>query len=294
MHVKPYRSVLYMPSSNTRVLEKAKALDADALVFDLEDAVAPTMKEDARQQAVSAMMERKAYGHRQCVVRINAWDSAWALDDVSAFSPFYLPDAFLLPKVSSPDVILDVARFLDTLKVPQTVRIWAMIETPQALLALESIARLSNIQESRLDALVIGTNDLAKETGMCLAGNREPLLPWLSVAVMTAKAYNLVILDGVYNQFNDLDGYKKECDQGRRYGFDGKTLIHPSQLELANQIFAPSSDEIGNAEKIVAVFALPENSDKNVVAVEGQMVERLHLESAKRILALANAIQKKS
>ncbi|MDR1827252.1 MAG: CoA ester lyase [Methylobacteriaceae bacterium] len=288
----PCRSALYMPASNLRALAKAPTLDTDAVILDLEDAVAVDIKELARNQAAAAIRDGD-FGFRRRIVRINGLESPWAEADLAAFAGSF-PDAFLIPKTSEAATVLTVARRLDALGAPAGVEIWAMIETPPALLALDTIASLALNSQSRLTTLVIGTNDLAKATGMRFTRQREPILPWLAIAVMTARARGLRILDGVFNKIQDKDGFEAECIQGRDYGFDGKTLIHPSQLEPANRIFAPSPEEIFEAEEIVALFELPENASKNVVAKGGAMVERLHYEEALKTLALARAMKRES
>lgn len=283
------RSALYMPASNPRALEKARSLDTDSLIFDLEDAVSVEDKEMAREQARLAI-ESRAYGSRYCVVRINGLDTAWGQDDLDAFKNA-LPHAFAIPKVSQSDHVLKVAHLLDHMNAPENVKIWAMIETPEALLELKKIARLGHIRESRLSALVIGTNDLARTTSMRLTANRNPILPWLSIAAVTAKASNLIILDGVFNRIADMDGFLRECEEGKDLGFDGKTLIHPSQLEIANRVFGPSDEEIQEAEKIVALYSLPQNVTKNVISMNGVMVERLHYEMAQKTLEKVDVLK---
>lgn len=290
MVLHPYRSVLYMPASNERALKKATTLMVDAVILDLEDAVAPEEKEIARKNAVQALVSYD-YGMRQRVVRINDWFSQWAQDDLQAFisSP---PDAFLIPKLSHPELVKKIMDCIDGLGFPKNVKIWAMIETPLSLINLTPIVQLTSLPENRLTTLVLGTNDLAKETGMDFGNNREPLLPWLSQLVMAARAFRLNLLDGVFNDIHDMEGFQKECEEGKKYGFNGKTLIHPNQIDLPNKIFAPSPDEIRNAQEIVDLFSQPENSKKNVLSHNGRMVERLHKDIAEQILLLHQIIKK--
>jgi citrate lyase subunit beta/citryl-CoA lyase len=284
----PLRSVLYMPSSNERALEKAKTIPCDGLILDLEDAVSPDAKDAARASAVAAVKAR-GFGAREVFIRINGLDTPWGGDDLTAAIQA-APDGILLPKVSDPDLLERIGtRLLDT-HAPTSIRVWAMIETPIAILRIREIAALSRDSEVRLAGFVVGTNDLVKEAQGRNVKGRAPLLPWLMQCIAAARAYGLAVLDGVYNDFGDAEGFKAECAQGRDMGFDGKTLIHPSQIEPCNAAFSPDAEEIAQARKIIAAFDAPENAGKGVVQVDGRMVERLHADMARRTVALAEAI----
>jgi citrate lyase subunit beta/citryl-CoA lyase len=289
MQIRPRRSVLYMPGANTRALAKAKSIAADALILDLEDAVSPEAKESARQQ-VAAAVSGGGYGRRELIIRVNALSSPWGEADLAA-SVAAAADAILLPKVNGAGEILIAAERLERLGGAAKTRLWAMIETPLAILNLKEIAASSERGGGRLDCLVLGTNDLAKETGADLRADRQPALYWLSAAVTAARAYSLDVLDGVYNDFKDLEGFRRECLQARALGFDGKTLIHPEQVAAANQVFAPAEHDVVLARKILAAFAEPENKGKGVISVDGRMVELLHATIAERTVAIAEAIQ---
>jgi citrate lyase subunit beta/citryl-CoA lyase len=290
VQIRPRRSVLYMPGSNARALDKAKLLPADALILDLEDAVAPEAKEAAREQVCDAV-KTGGYGHRELVIRINPLDTPWGADDIAGAAAA-APDAVLLPK---PAMAADIVRATEALAkagAPDKTRLWAMIETPLAILNVADIAAASRQGGARLACLVMGTNDLVKETGADLSVNRRPALYWLSATVTAARAYGLDVLDGVYNNYRDADGLRRECVHGRRLGFDGKTLIHPTQVATANEVFAPPEDDVAFARKIIAAFDQPENKGKGVITVEGRMVELLHAEMARRTVAIAEAIER--
>jgi citrate lyase subunit beta / citryl-CoA lyase len=286
--IRPRRSVLYMPGSNARALKKARSLDADAVVFDLEDAVAPEAKAAARDEACAAVAAG-GYGPRECVIRINALDTPWGEGDLAAAAAA-CPDAILVPKVSSPEALVAVGLRLRRLGAPERIRVWAMIETPLAILRAETIASAAHDVDARLDCFVLGTNDLAKETRIRSLPGRAPLVPWLMNALAAARAYGLDVLDGVFASIADGAGLKAECEQGRDLGFDGKTLIHPDQIATANAAFTPSFEEIEAARAVIAAFARPENAGRGAIALEGRMVERLHAEAARRIIAVAEAI----
>ncbi|GAA2971834.1 HpcH/HpaI aldolase/citrate lyase family protein [Actinokineospora diospyrosa] len=273
----PRRSVLYMPGANERALEKARGLDADALILDLEDSVSPDAKAAARDLVCAAA---GSYGNREVTIRVNGLDTEWFADDVRAAAAA-APDAIVVPKVNS---VADVHRILDA--VPGDVPIWAMVESPVAMLHAYEIASAS----PRLAVLVLGTNDLAKELHAEHVPGRAPLLTSLSLALLGARAAGKAILDGVYNDVKDLDGFAAECTQGRQLGFDGKTLIHPSQLAPCNEIFAPSEAEIAHAEKVIAAFHQAQSEGKGVATVDGKMIENLHVANAERILSVAAAI----
>jgi citrate lyase subunit beta / citryl-CoA lyase len=292
MTIRPRRSVLYMPGSNARALEKARELPADALILDLEDAVAPDAKAQARGNIVAAL--KTGFGDREVMVRINGLDTRWWVEDLdTVLSGPRKPDAILVPKISDPSQLEDLgARFVDLHTDPH-VRVWAMMETPLAMLNAQKIAAAMLDTETRLAGFVMGTNDLAKDTRARLVPGRAPMLPWLMTCVAAARAYGLSILDGVYNDLGNAEGFVEECKQARDLGFDGKTLIHPRQVEPCNEVFSPSTDEVAIARKMIAAFELPENANKGVVQVDGKMVERLHAEMAKQTVAIADAIEKR-
>src|SRR5262245_23040480 len=266
MQIRPRRSVLYMPGSNARALEKAKSLPADALILDLEDAVAPEAKEAARKQVCDAV-QAGGYGHRELIVRINPLDTVWGAADLAAAAAA-APDAVLLPKPGTGTDIERTTQALVAAGAADKTRLWAMIETPLAVLNLADIAAASRRTGARLACLVMGTNDLVKETRADLSANRRPALYWLSATVTAARAHGLGVLDGVYNNLRDADGLRRECVHGRRLGFDGKTLIHPDQIAVANEVYAPLADEVAFARKIIAAFDEPENRGKGVITVE--------------------------
>jgi len=286
--IRPRRSALYMPGSNARAIEKAKTLPTDVVIFDLEDAVAPDVKAVARER-VCAAVRAGGYGRRELVIRINALETSWGEADLAA-AVAATPDAILVPKVSSAETLAAVGLRLRRLGAAERTRVWAMIETPLAILHAESIASAARDVDTRLDCLVMGTNDLAKDTRARLLPGRTAMLPWLMTALAAARAHGIDILDGVYNNLSDLNGFRAECEQGRDGGFDGKTLIHPDQIAVANEIFAPSTEEVESARAIVAAFDQPENAGKGAINLNGRMVERLHAEMARRVLALAEAI----
>ena len=290
MQICPRRSVLYMPGSNARALEKAKSIPADALILDLEDAVAPEAKEAARAQ-VCAAVKGDGYGERELVVRINGLATPWGQADLEAAAAT-APDAVLLPKPGTGDDIIRASDALARAGAPDGTKLWAMIETPLAVLNLADIASASRRHGARLTCFVLGTNDLVKETRADLSLNRRPALYWLSAAITAARAYGLDVLDGVYNNLGDAEGFRRECVHGRRLGFDGKTLIHPDQVAVANEVFAPTAAEVAFARKIIAAFARSENTGKGAITVEGRMVELLHAETARRTVAIAEAIER--
>ena len=288
MSLRPRRSCLYMPGSNARALEKARALPADTLILDLEDAVAPDAKAMARNQ-VAAAAKAGGFGKREIVIRINGLKTPWGGDDLVAAAEAS-PDAILVPKVSTPGDIMMAAKALREAGASEKTRLWAMMETPLAMLNADSIARTAADPASRLSVFVMGTNDLAKETRARLTPGRPSMLAWLSTCVAAARAHGVEIIDGVYNDFNNNDGLRAECEQGRDFGMDGKTLIHPNQIATCNEVFAPSAEEVDWARKIIAVFAEPANSGKGALQIEGKMVELLHAEMAKRTVAISEAI----
>lgn len=288
MTLRPRRSVLYMPGSNARALEKAKTLPADGLILDLEDAVAPDQKDLARQQIIAAV-KAGGYGSREVIVRINSLSGPWGQADLTEIAKLKI-DALLIPKVSSPGDVMTAARALREAGADESIRLWAMMETPQAILNADSIVRTAADPASRLSVLVMGTNDLARETRARQIPGRAPMLAWLSQCILAARAYGVDILDGVYGDIQDQDGFRSECEQGRDMGMDGKTLIHPGQIGPCNEVFSPSAAEVDWAGKILAAFNLPENSDKGAISLDGRMVERLHADIATRTMQLAEAI----
>jgi citrate lyase beta subunit len=283
--VRPRRSVLYMPGANTRALEKARTLPADALIFDLEDAVAPEAKEAARTNVVLAA-ESKAYGKREIAIRCNGFGTEWFEGDIAAIAKSGA-DAVLVPKVESAAQVTHVVSLLDTAGAPPEMAVWAMMETPKGILRAEEIAGA----HPRLSLFVMGTNDLVKDMRARHTPMRLPMVTALGIGMLAARAYGLTILDGVYNDIQDADGFRAVCQQGLEMGFDGKTLIHPSQIAPCNEVFAPSAAELEMAGKIVAAFKQAQAEGKGVVTVDGRMIENLHVEQAERALALASAIK---
>jgi citrate lyase subunit beta/citryl-CoA lyase len=290
--VRPRRSVLYMPGSNERALQKATAIPADALILDLEDAVAPDEKAAARER-VAAMVRARPYGRREVVIRVNALETPWGIDDLRTAVEAE-PDAILVPKVSRPGDMTSAAKILASLHAAPAIRLWAMMETPASILNARDIAAVAADPGSRFACLVLGTNDLLKESRARALGNRFAIVPWLAMSVLAARAYGLDILDGVYNDFRDEAGFREECEQGRTLGMDGKTLIHPSQVEPCNAVFSPSDEEVAWSRKIIAAFKEPQNVRKGVITVEGRMVERLHLVMAERMVGIAEAVAARS
>jgi citrate lyase subunit beta/citryl-CoA lyase len=288
MQIRPRRSALYMPGSNARALEKAKTLAADVVIFDLEDAVAPDAKETAREQVVAAV-KWSGYGRRELVIRVNGLDTPWGRADLAA-AIAAAPDAVLVPKVSGPEDLARIAAAL--VGAPDKVRTWAMMETPLAILNAREIAAAAADSETRLACFVMGTNDLVKETRADFDAERTAALYWLSATVTAARAYGIDVLDGVYNNFKDLDGFRRECLQGRRLGMDGKTLIHPDQIAGANEVFSPSAAELAWARKIIVAFEQPQNRGKGAITVDGRMVELLHVEMARRTVHIGEAIER--
>jgi citrate lyase subunit beta / citryl-CoA lyase len=292
MTFRPRRSVLYMPGANARALEKAKTLPCDAVILDLEDAVAPEAKASARQQVMAAV-KAGGFGSREVIVRINGLETNWWLDDLDAAAKVH-PNGILLPKVSKAGDLLDVAERLVDISADHDIRLWAMIETPLAIINAAEIAAAAKDAEVRLAGFVIGTNDLARESRAKLLPGRAAMASWLATAVLAAHAFGIDILDGVYNDIADAEGFRRECGQGRDMGFDGKTLIHPDQIAPCNTVFSPSEAEVAQARKIIAAFDLPENHGKGVVRIDGRMAERMHADMARRTLAIADAIAARS
>jgi len=288
MAIRPRRSVLYMPGSNARALDKAKTLPVDGVILDLEDSVAPDAKEAARQQVVDAV-KAGGFGTREVFIRVNGVDTPWHADDLSA-AAHAAPDVILVPKVSSSDTLELIGRRMLDMGTNHKTRVWAMIETPLAIFNILEIAAAARDSETRLAGFVMGTNDLAKDTRARLVPGRTPMLAWLSMCVAAARIHGIDILDGVYSDIGNSDGFAKECAQGVDLGFDGKTLIHPSQIEPCNTAFSPSPADVEQARKMIAAFDLPENKGKGVISIDGRMVERLHADMARRTVAIAEAI----
>ncbi|MGW9063232.1 HpcH/HpaI aldolase/citrate lyase family protein [Achromobacter animicus] len=283
--IRPRRSVLYMPGANARALDKARTLDADALILDLEDAVAPDAKAQARAQVAAALREG-GYGRRECIVRVNALDTPWGMDDVRAIAQAGA-DAVLLPKVESPAQLAALAQALDAAGAPVDLPLWAMAETPLGFLRLDAIAG----GHERLAAIVVGTSDLVKDLHARHTPSRDETLLARSLAVMAARAHGLAVLDGVHLDLKDDAGLQDACRQGRDQGFDGKTLIHPRQIAAANAAFAPTAEELDTARKRLDAWRAAQAEGKGVAVVDGALVENLHASEAERVLALAAAIQ---
>jgi len=282
--LRPRRSVLYMPAANERALEKAKTIAADAIIFDLEDAVAPDAKEAARVNAVAAASSGE-YGNRELTIRCNGLDTPWGGNDLAAAAASGA-SAVVIPKVSDLDTLRQVSDHLDAGGAPAHMRIWAMVETPTAIFDVRALAA-----HPRVSVLVMGTNDLARELRSSLgAAGRHPLVPHLATALAAAREADKVILDGVYNDVKDLDGFRTECVQGFEMGFDGKTLIHPGQVDICNEVWAPSDDDVEHARGLIATFEAAVAEGKGVVTYNGRMIENLHVANAQRVLAVADAI----
>ena len=278
----PLRSVLYMPSSNAKAVEKAKSLPADGVIFDLEDAVAPDAKPSAREAAAAAV-DSGDYGKRTLTIRVNGIGTQWHDDDLAAAAQAG-PDGIVVPKVNSAEEVRSLVAAIERAGAPDKTLLWAMVETPEAIFNVRELAAASD----RLAVLVMGTNDLVKELYAEHVPGRAPLLTALSLSVLAARAAGVAILDGVYNDVRDTDGFLAECQQGREFGFDGKTLIHPGQVAGANEAFAPSEKAVEDARGLIEAF---ENSSGGVVTYNGRMVENLHVESARRTLSIAEAVQ---
>jgi citrate lyase subunit beta/citryl-CoA lyase len=278
---RPRRSVLYMPSSNERALEKAKTIACDGLILDLEDAVAPDAKTDAREAAAAAVRSGE-YGNRELTIRVNGIGTQWHEEDLAVAAKAG-PDGIVVPKVNSAEEVRSLVAAIEAVGAPEHTKLWAMVETPEAIFNVRELAAAS----PRLAVLVMGTNDLVKETYAEHVPGRAPLLTALSLSLLAARAAGIAILDGVYNDVKNAEGFLAECQQGREMGFDGKTLIHPGQVEGANEVFAPSAQAVEDARGLIEAF---ESSAGGVVTYNGRMVENLHVESAKRTLSIAAAI----
>lgn len=281
---RPRRSCLYMPASNARALEKAKTLPADTIILDLEDAVAPDAKDDARKAACEALCDG-GYGRREMIVRVNAKDTQWFRSDLEQLATS-TADAILVPKIQTAADIVEISDLMDQLETPKHLKLWAMIEMPIAVLNIGDIARVA--PSTRLATFVMGFNDLAKE--MRAEQDRALFTPAMAQTIMAGRAFGVNILDSVYNDFKDPVGFEQECEQAKIFGFDGKTLIHPAQIDIANRIFAPSEDQIRQAKAIIDAFNDPANAGQGVITVNGKMTERLHLQQAEQTMSMAEAI----
>jgi citrate lyase subunit beta / citryl-CoA lyase len=281
---RPRRSVLYLPSSNERALEKAKALPVDALILDLEDAVAPEAKDAARENACAAVRSG-AYGRRELTIRVNGTGSAWHDADLAAACAAG-PQAIVVPKVGSADEVRSLVAAMESAGAPEHTRLWAMVETPVAVLHAEEIARASD----RLGCLVLGTNDLYKELGATFAPGRAAIQVSLQLVVLAARTAGVAVLDGVFNDVRDTEGFLAEARQGRELGFDGKTLIHPGQVGPGNEVFAPGTDEVERARAVIAAFEAAQADGRGVATLDGRLIEQLHVDTAQKVLATAEAI----
>lgn len=287
--IRPRRSILSLPGSSPRMLEKAATLPVDVVMLDLEDAVAPEAKDEARARVAEAITAR-SFGRREVAVRINSLESPWGETDLAAIAPAN-PDAIVVPKVHRTDDLVAVGFRLRRLGAPPALRVWAMIESPLAILEIGSIASAARDIDTRLACLVLGPNDLARASRVRLGvPGRPALMPWLMSAVAAARAYEIDVIDGIYNAFRDEAGFRAECGQGRDCGFDGKMLIHPSQIETANAVFGPTEAGIAEARAILDAFAAPEAQGRGAIPFEGRMIERLHADEARRTIAMAEAI----
>ena len=285
--IRPRRSLLFMPGSNTRALEKARILPADGLILDLEDSVAPEAKGLARDQIAQAIAAG-GFGKREVWVRTNALDTPWWADDVKIAAKAK-PDGILVPKVSSVADLRTISASLGDAKADPSVRVWAMIETALAVLHAEELAATARDVAPRLAGFVFGPNDISRETRIRMQPGRAIMLPMITHCILAARAHGLEIFDGPFSDFSSVDGFSQECTQARDLGFDGKTLIHPGQIEACNAIFTPPADEVARARKIIAAFERPENASRGAISLDGQMVERLHADMARRTIAIADS-----
>jgi citrate lyase subunit beta/citryl-CoA lyase len=288
MMIRPRRSLLFMPGSNARALEKARNLPADGIILDLEDSVAPEAKPAARDQIAQAIAAR-GFGKREVLIRINALDSPWWIDEL-AMAGEARPDGILVPKISSVEDLKAIADRLSVIGADPAIQVWAMIETARSVLHAEELAAAARGANTRLAGFVFGPNDISRETRIRMQPGRVAMLPLIIHCILAARAYGLEILDGPYSDFSNVDGFGQECTQARDLGFDGKTLIHPGQIGACNAIFTPPEEEVAQARKIIAAFEQPENAARGAIRLDGQMVERLHADMARRTIAIADAI----
>jgi citrate lyase subunit beta/citryl-CoA lyase len=286
--IRPRRSLLFMPGSNARALEKGRNLPADGLILDLEDAVAPDAKATARDMIAQAIAAG-GFGRREVLIRINALDSPWWIDDVTMAAKAR-PDGILVPKISSVEDLSAIADRLGDIGADMSIKIWAMIETSRAVLHAEELAAASRDSEMRLAGFVFGPNDISRETRIRMQPGRALMLPMITHCILATRLHGLEILDGPYSDFSNFDGFAQECAQARDLGFDGKTLIHPGQIEACNAIFTPPEEEVAQARNIIAAFERPENAARGAIQLDGRMVERLHADMAARTIAIADAI----
>jgi citrate lyase subunit beta/citryl-CoA lyase len=286
--IRPRRSLLFMPGSNARALEKARNLAADGIILDLEDSVAPDAKALARDQIAQAIAA-KGFGRREVLIRVNGLDSPWWIDDI-AMAGSVRPDGILVPKVSSVEDLNAIGDRLKAVGADASIRVWAMIETARAVLHAEELAAASRDPKTRLAGFVFGPNDISRETRIRMAPGRAAMIPMITHCILATRVHGLEILDGPYSDLGNVDGFGQECAQGRDLGFDGKTLIHPGQIEACNAIFTPPAEEVAHARKIIAAFDQPENASRGAIRLDGQMVERLHADMARRTIAIADAI----
>lgn len=283
-HPRPRRSVLYLPASNARAVDKARSLAADSIILDCEDSVAPDAKPDARREAVAAV-RAGGFGDREVIVRVNGLTTPWGFDDLAA-AALAGPDAILVPKVEDATTVMRASALLAEAGAPAQTALWVMMETPRALLSANEIAGAGG----RLQALVIGSNDIMKELHARPRPDRLPQRTSLGLTLLAGRAYGLTVLDGVFNDIADSAGFEAECIDGRDMGFDGKTLIHPNQIEASNRLFAPDAAAVAEARRLIVAFEAPDAQGKGVIKIEGRMAERLHLEQARRLVAIADAI----
>jgi citrate lyase subunit beta / citryl-CoA lyase len=285
--IRSRRSLLFMPGSNARALEKARNLPADGIILDLEDSVAPDFKASARDR-IAAAIAAKGFGKREVLIRLNSLDTPWWSDDV-AMAGQARPDGVVVPKISSVEDLKTIADRLAELKADPSIKVWAVIETARAVLHAEELAAASRDANQRLAGFMMGPNDISRETRIRMQPGRAAMLPLITHCILATRAYGLEILDGPYSDFSNVDGFGQECTQARDLGFDGKTLIHPGQIEACNAIFTPPAEEVAHARKIIAAFERPENASRGAIQLDGQMVERLHADMARRTIAIADA-----
>jgi citrate lyase subunit beta/citryl-CoA lyase len=286
--IRPRRSLLFMPGSNARALEKARILHADVLILDLEDSVAPDAKGLARDQIAQAIAA-KGFGKREVWIRSNSLDTPWFADDV-AMAGQARPDGILVPKVSTVEDLKAIGDRLAAVGADASIKVWAMIETARAVLDADKLAAASRDPKTRLAGFVIGPNDISRETRIRMQPGRTAMIPMITHCILASRAHGLEILDGPYSDFSNVDGFGQECTQARDLGFDGKTLIHPGQIEACNAIFTPPAEEVAEARKIIAAFERPENASRGAIQLDGRMVERLHANMAAHTIAIADAI----
>ena len=281
----PRRAVLYVPASHQKALAKSTQLQPDAIIYDLEDSVAEQMKHEARDNLRAHFQEQhQTIQSLLKTIRINSLATQWGEDDLKLAAELKT-EAVVLPKTETPQQVIDAARKLDDYDAPETLGIWAMIETPRGILNADEIARLAQKSAARLKCFIVGTNDIALSTGVKTTNQRSALLPWMMQIILAARAGGIDVLDGVYNNFQDQEGFKAECEQGVMLGFDGKTLIHPSQIETALNSYSSTAEEAAWANQVIAAFNLPENAAKGAISLNGSMVEQLHIRQAERVLA---------